>query len=183
MVPICRDFGVPFIVNDSPELAVVVGADGVHVGQDDVTRRALPRAPRPRGDRRALDALDERVRRRARPAGDVLQRRADRRHADEAGSRGDRASATRSRARRAATGRSSSPAASRRRRSPELVGAGLRHFVVVRALTEARDPESAARDLAAPTLDAALASGAGRASRATSRPSAGRRAAGGRRPG
>jgi thiamine-phosphate pyrophosphorylase len=37
MVPICRDFGVPFIMNDSPELALAVGADGVHVGQEDVT--------------------------------------------------------------------------------------------------------------------------------------------------
>ena len=35
MAPICRDFGVPFIMNDSPELALAVGADGVHVGQDD----------------------------------------------------------------------------------------------------------------------------------------------------
>jgi thiamine-phosphate pyrophosphorylase len=37
MVPICRDFGVPFIMNDSPELALQAGADGVHVGQDDVS--------------------------------------------------------------------------------------------------------------------------------------------------
>ena len=37
MVPICRDFGVPFIMNDSPELAREVGADGVHVGQEDVS--------------------------------------------------------------------------------------------------------------------------------------------------
>jgi thiamine-phosphate pyrophosphorylase len=37
MVPICRDFDVPFIMNDSPELALTVGADGVHVGQEDVT--------------------------------------------------------------------------------------------------------------------------------------------------
>lgn len=37
MVPICRDFGVPFVMNDSPELAQAVGADGVHVGQDDVS--------------------------------------------------------------------------------------------------------------------------------------------------
>src|SRR5579863_1663549 len=35
MIPICREFGVPFIMNDSPELALAVGADGVHVGQKD----------------------------------------------------------------------------------------------------------------------------------------------------
>jgi len=36
MMPICHEFGVPFIMNDSPELAATVGADGVHVGQEDV---------------------------------------------------------------------------------------------------------------------------------------------------
>lgn len=35
LLPICRDGNVPFIVNDSPEIAAEVGADGVHVGQDD----------------------------------------------------------------------------------------------------------------------------------------------------
>ncbi len=34
---LCREFGVPFIVNDRPDLAREIGADGVHVGQDDVT--------------------------------------------------------------------------------------------------------------------------------------------------
>jgi thiamine-phosphate pyrophosphorylase len=37
MVPICRDFGVPFVMNDSPKLGELVGADGVHVGQDDLS--------------------------------------------------------------------------------------------------------------------------------------------------
>ncbi len=32
---VCRDAGVAFIVNDSVELALAVGADGVHVGRDD----------------------------------------------------------------------------------------------------------------------------------------------------
>lgn len=32
---VCRDHGVPFILNDRPDLAVEVEADGVHVGQDD----------------------------------------------------------------------------------------------------------------------------------------------------
>jgi len=36
---VCRDAGVPFIVNDSLELALAVGADGLHVGQDDVPAR------------------------------------------------------------------------------------------------------------------------------------------------
>jgi thiamine-phosphate pyrophosphorylase len=32
---VCRDNGVPFILNDRPDLALECGADGVHVGQDD----------------------------------------------------------------------------------------------------------------------------------------------------
>jgi len=45
MMPICHEFGVPFIMNDSPELAATVGADGVHVGQEDVRGVALSRTP------------------------------------------------------------------------------------------------------------------------------------------
>lgn len=33
---LCREYGVPFIVNDNVELAVRIGADGVHVGQEDM---------------------------------------------------------------------------------------------------------------------------------------------------
>jgi thiamine-phosphate pyrophosphorylase len=32
-----RDLGVPFILNDRPDLVEVCGADGVHVGQDDMS--------------------------------------------------------------------------------------------------------------------------------------------------
>ena len=32
---VCHDHGVPFILNDRPDLALEVEADGVHVGQDD----------------------------------------------------------------------------------------------------------------------------------------------------
>jgi thiamine-phosphate pyrophosphorylase len=32
---LCRAHGVPFVVNDRPDLALAVGADGVHLGQDD----------------------------------------------------------------------------------------------------------------------------------------------------
>jgi len=32
---VCRDLGVPFLLNDRPDLALECGADGVHVGQDD----------------------------------------------------------------------------------------------------------------------------------------------------
>ena len=35
LLPLCRDRGVPLIVNDDPALAAAIGADGVHLGEDD----------------------------------------------------------------------------------------------------------------------------------------------------
>jgi thiamine-phosphate pyrophosphorylase len=35
ILPICSSSGIPLIINDHPELAVSLGADGCHVGQDD----------------------------------------------------------------------------------------------------------------------------------------------------
>ena len=32
---VCREYGVPFIMNDSVEIAIAVNADGVHLGLDD----------------------------------------------------------------------------------------------------------------------------------------------------
>ncbi|MCR5716074.1 MAG: thiamine phosphate synthase [Lachnospiraceae bacterium] len=34
---LCRRFGVPLIINDNVEVAIRAGADGVHVGQDDMS--------------------------------------------------------------------------------------------------------------------------------------------------
>jgi len=36
ILPICRSFEVPLILNDHPEFVPLTGADGVHVGQDDL---------------------------------------------------------------------------------------------------------------------------------------------------
>ena len=47
ILAVCREYGVPFIVNDSLELALAVGADGLHVGQDDVPAREARRALAP----------------------------------------------------------------------------------------------------------------------------------------
>lgn len=33
---LCRGYGVPFLVNDDVDIAVACGADGVHVGQEDM---------------------------------------------------------------------------------------------------------------------------------------------------
>lgn len=35
LLPICRDAGIPFIINDHPHIAAEIDADGVHIGQDD----------------------------------------------------------------------------------------------------------------------------------------------------
>ncbi len=35
LVPVCRERGVPLIMNDRPDLAVETGCDGVHIGQRD----------------------------------------------------------------------------------------------------------------------------------------------------
>jgi len=36
LVPLCRRYGVPFLLNDHPELVPLTGADGAHVGQEDL---------------------------------------------------------------------------------------------------------------------------------------------------
>jgi len=37
IAPICHRLGVPFILNDYPELVQAAGANGAHVGQDDLS--------------------------------------------------------------------------------------------------------------------------------------------------
>jgi thiamine-phosphate pyrophosphorylase len=44
-----RRLGVPLVVNDRPDLAVLVGADAVHVGQDDLPVEAVRRFGLPVG--------------------------------------------------------------------------------------------------------------------------------------
>jgi thiamine-phosphate pyrophosphorylase len=47
--PIARKFGAAFLVNDRVDVALVSGADGAHVGQDDLPAREARRLlPRPR---------------------------------------------------------------------------------------------------------------------------------------
>ena len=41
LLQICRSNGVPLIINDNPEIALACGADGVHVGQKDMSARIL----------------------------------------------------------------------------------------------------------------------------------------------
>ena len=58
--PLARDRGVPFIINDRPDIALALGADGVHLGQQDlpveVARRILPDAIIGRSSHEPADA-------------------------------------------------------------------------------------------------------------------------------
>lgn len=41
LLSLCREFNIPFIVNDDPYLAKRLNADGVHLGQEDIKRYPL----------------------------------------------------------------------------------------------------------------------------------------------
>ncbi len=41
VLAVCRKHHVPLIINDDPEIALQCGADGVHVGQQDMSPRIL----------------------------------------------------------------------------------------------------------------------------------------------
>ena len=155
MQPICHAFDVPFIINDSPELAAGLGADGVHVGQEDVS---VERCRQLLGDQaivglstHSTDEFDSALLHDATyfSAGPI--------------------EATPTKPGRAGTGVTYAVASQVRSSRPvfitggvtadnigRLVGAGLRHFVVVRALTESKSPEESARALRR-ALDEALA--------------------------
>ena len=143
---VCRGLGVPFIMNDRPDLALEVGADGVHVGQDDAPPSLCRKLLGPDAiigysthATAELDAaLDEPVDYLS--AGPVVP--------------------TPTKPGRAGTGldyvryaaeRATRPWFVTGGATPETVGdialAGARRFVVVRWLTESSDPEGAARAL------------------------------------
>lgn len=154
MVPICREFGVPFIMNDSPELALAAGADGVHVGQEDVPvahcREVLGSEAIVGLSTHSRHEFDDALGQDATylSAGPIV--------------------ATPTKPGRSGTGTSYALECQARSDRPvfitggvnvdnvaSLVESGLRHFVVVRALTESRTPESSARALRR-ALDEAL---------------------------
>ncbi len=49
IVPMAREAGIPFLINDFPDVAVEIGADGVHVGQDDLPVSEIRRIVGPEG--------------------------------------------------------------------------------------------------------------------------------------
>ena len=153
---VCRDHGVPFVLNDRPDLALEVGADGVHVGQDDappsLARRILGAEAIVGLSTHAPDQLDASG---AEPVDYV-----------SAGP----VSPTPTKPGREGTGLEYVTYAARRSVRPffvtggvapdtvgAMVAAGARRFVVVRWLTEASDPEANARSLVS-SLERALSS-------------------------
>lgn len=59
MLAVCRKHGVPLIINDRPDIAAKVGADGVHVGLDDMS---VKEARRILGDGKIIGATAHNVR-------------------------------------------------------------------------------------------------------------------------
>jgi thiamine-phosphate pyrophosphorylase len=143
---VCRGLGVPFVLNDRPDLALEVGADGVHVGQDDAPPALARRILGP-------DAIVGHSTR----GGDQL--------AAATGEPVDYVSVgpvlpTATHPTREAIGfdvlRAAAAAATvpffvtgnvRPDTIAPMIDAGARQFVVVRYLTESSDPEAAARTL------------------------------------
>jgi thiamine-phosphate pyrophosphorylase len=150
---VCTDLGVPFILNDRPDLALEAEADGVHVGQDDappaLARRILGPSAIVGLSTHTPDDLDRAL---TLPvdylsAGPVVP--------------------TPTKPGRPGTGIGYAALAVSRSplpvfvtggvtpaSVPSLAAAGVRHFVVVRWLTEAPDPRAAARALRVAVDDA-----------------------------
>ena len=138
--------GVPFVLNDRPDLALEVGADGVHVGQDDAPASLARRILGPD----AIVGLSTHG-----PAD--LEGAADQ---DVNYISAGPVEATPTKPGRAGTGLGYLTQASARssvpvfvtggvtpEKIPALTSAGVRHFVVVRYLTRASDARNAARAL------------------------------------
>ncbi|MFI5036623.1 MAG: thiamine phosphate synthase [Acidimicrobiales bacterium] len=155
MGPLCRDFGVPFLVNDSPALAALVGADGVHVGQEDVSvalcRDLLGPGAIVGLSTHADDEFDAALTQSATyfSAGPIA---ATPTKPGRPGTGVEYAARCAARSDRPVFVTGGVTAAA----IPSLVAAGLRHFVVVRALTESAHPEESARQLRR-AIDEALA--------------------------
>ncbi len=154
---VCRAHGVPFVLNDRPDLALEVGADGVHVGQDDAPVSLARRILGP-GAIVGLSTHSE----------SDLAAAADE---DVSYVSAGPVEATPTKPGREGTGVDYVSLASARssvpvfvtggvtpERIPALTSAGVRHFVVVRFLTRAADARRAARALR-DAIDSALSIG------------------------
>ncbi len=142
----CRDAGLPFIVNDRPDVAYALGADGVHLGQNDLpisaARAVLP--SRVIGlSTHEQDQIDRAVA--LDPdyiaVGPV----------NETPTKPGRAGTGTGLVRYAAAHVQETPwfvtGGMNTRTVPEVLEAGGRRIVVVRAITDAREPPKAAAEL------------------------------------
>lgn len=157
---VCAALGVPFILNDRPDLALEAGADGVHVGQDDA---AASEARRVVGESRIVglsthdpDQLQSAL---AEPVdyvsvGPVVPT------PTKEGRPGTGLGYVTTAARLTAARAEEMPFFVTGNARPDtvaaMVSAGARRIVVVRWLTESRDPGKAARELSR-ALDDAVA--------------------------
>jgi thiamine-phosphate pyrophosphorylase len=153
---VCAHHGVPFILNDRPDLAGAIGADGVHIGQGDT----------PPSEARQLVGDDALIGLSTHTETDLFTALSERAPVDylSAGP----VVPTPTKPGRPGTGASYIRQAVTASHWPvwvtggvtpaevgDLVAAGARHFVVVRWLTEATDAARNARDLRQ-TIDAAI---------------------------
>lgn len=141
---LCTAYDALFIVNDFPELAMCVNADGVHVGQDDVSAAEARRVVG-----RAGWWASPPTRRRTSPPRLARTTSASARSTplrpNPAAPRWASGSLPRRRALRACRG--SPSAASRRTPSRRCSAAGTSRVAVARAIRDARDPQAAVRGL------------------------------------
>lgn len=143
LAPWCQRHNVPFIVNDRPDIAIAAGADGVHVGQDDlpvdVVRELVGHEAIVGLSTHAVAEFNA-----ASPAATYLSVGPVEPTPTKPGRPGTGLGLLELTARfpdprpRFVTGNVTAE------RIPTLVAHGARHFVVVRALTQARDPRAAA---------------------------------------
>ena len=148
LAAVCADLGVPFVMNDRPDLALDVEADGVHVGQDDAPVELARRILGPE----AIVGLS------THGLNDLARATAESVSYLSAGP----VEATPTKPGRPGTGLDYVRAAVAQspvpifvtggvtpEKIPELAEAGVRHFVVVRFLCESDHPEVSARALRA----------------------------------
>ena len=144
----CREAGVPLIINDRPDIALAVGADGVHLGQNDlsagVARQILGPGAIVGRSTHAPDEVDGEL-----GSPDALDYIAVG-PVNETPTKPGRPGTGLDLVRYAAT-KASIPwfvtGGMNAETLPEAIAAGARRIVVVRAITEAADPPGAAAAL------------------------------------
>jgi thiamine-phosphate pyrophosphorylase len=145
---VCHDHGVPFILNDRPDLALEVEADGVHVGQDDAPAALARRLLGPDAIVGLSTHAPSELNASARAPVDYVSAGPVTETPTKPGRKGTGLEYLAH-----AVQHSVHPFFVTGGVSPASVGAmlaaGARRFVVVRWLTEAEDPLRAARDLRA----------------------------------